>query len=237
MTFILDSGATETVITPPAARELGVRGFGPASMRKGKVRSVSVGKATARNLSVYIFDPPQALSLRLDKGINYCGILGYTFMSKFITTIDFKTPSIRFDSLNAAGPPAGQDAGKPGVHVIPFDLKNHLIYVNGRVDGKGPMTFIVDTGAAEVMILPKAAEALNLSATQNPAIKGVGFTTINHLSVGTASVQKVPAIIHSLPQETKSTPDYHGIIGYPFLSNFKVTINYKKKILILTKTD
>ena len=58
--FILDSGATETVVTPPAARRAGIAvGGGLAGM-------VAVGETAVTNLPVLVMDPPQALSLRLD---------------------------------------------------------------------------------------------------------------------------------------------------------------------------
>ena len=72
--FILDSGASQTLVTPPTASRLGIKSYRSISLLKGKIDSIAVGSAAVKNLTVYIYDPPQALPLRLNHGINYHGI-------------------------------------------------------------------------------------------------------------------------------------------------------------------
>lgn len=61
MPFILDTGATETVLTPAAAEKAGIRLMVTARqpIRKGTLRSIRVGKVEVKNLTVLIFDPPR----------------------------------------------------------------------------------------------------------------------------------------------------------------------------------
>lgn len=87
--FILDTGATETLVTPRVAKDLGLEVRGPsATQKKAIVQVLAVGDAVVSNLEVFVFDPPQALSLRIDRGVNYHGILGATFLSRYEVRLD-----------------------------------------------------------------------------------------------------------------------------------------------------
>jgi predicted aspartyl protease len=234
--LILDTGATETVLVPPVAVQLGLRGA-PVSARqmKSRVASLSVGGWEARDLPVYVFDPPQALPLRLDKGINYHGLLGYSFLSLFVTTLDYGRKTVRFTPVTEVPPTrAAVQAKRPGTLAIPFEVRQRLIHVRGTVNGKGPLTFLVDTGSAEMLIVPQTAKWLGL-ATVSPGggQPGVAFAQLARVTVGDAEVGDVPGIVHLLPGEQRAGANYHGILGYPFLSRFAVTINYRDRFLLL----
>ena len=223
--FIVDTGATETIVTPVTARAAGIviQPY-PGLQKKGFVGSLVTGRATVTNLEVYIFDPPQALSLRLDEGINYGGILGYTFLRRFVTTIDYPRHVVCFQ-LPAAG---NASPAASGEFTIPFRLVERLIHVNGRVNRGGPLTFLLDTGSAEALLVPPIAEQLKLNSTPLPSYPGARLTTLDQLSVGDATVSQMSAIIHRPPGERISGATYDGIVGYPFLSTFVVTIRYDK---------
>src|SRR3989338_6271722 len=58
-TLILDTGATKTVVTPPTARSLGIKGLSIGDGQEiAEIASLSVADASIRNFPVYIFDPP-----------------------------------------------------------------------------------------------------------------------------------------------------------------------------------
>lgn len=235
LTFIVDTGATETVLTPRAAQKIGlVRSRIPSNVNRKLAKSLSVGDATVRNISVFLMDPPQALSLRLDKGINYHGILGYTFLSRYLVTIDYKKKTMKLTPLSAVRRQrARRKPGEDGSHTVGFQVKDRLIYAGGEVNGRGPITFLVDTGAAETLLMPATAKALRIKAGKFPGHKNVGFTTLDSVSLGSAEVKKVPAIVHVIPQDKGKAVSYHGIIGYQFISNFVVSFNYRDRVLTL----
>jgi len=232
MSFILDTGATETVIVPSAATKAGIVSHRASPTQyKGTVESISVGSAEVNRLDVFVFDPPQALSLRLDKGINYSGILGYTFLSRFITTIDYGRSTVRLVPI--ASWPKDKWRIPAGAFVVPCQVAGGSILVRGAVNGRGPVTFVLDTGSAEVLIVPKVAQALGLAQSAAPEYPGVGFSRLERVALGQAGVVDVPAIVHSLPAERQAGYSYDGILGYPFLSHFKVTLNYRDRLLVL----
>jgi predicted aspartyl protease len=226
-TFILDSGATDTVLTPAAAGAAGVRR--PVTIlgrRRVVADALVVGGLTVSNLPVRVFDPPQALPLRLDHGLNYHGLLGYTFLTNFVTTLDYRARRVRFD----AGAGASGSA-QPGV---PLRVREGLTLVEARVNDVGPLTFAVDTGSAEVVLLPAAARRLRLAPVPSAAEPGVGFAALGRLAVGEAEVRNVPVVVHAAFAEDRSAPGYDGILGAPFLSNFVVTLDYRDRRLTLT---
>jgi len=232
-TLILDTGATETVLTPAAAERAGVKAAGSGGQRKGLVKSISAAGVTARNLTVCVFDPPQALSLRLDKGMDYHGILGYTFLSRFVTTIDYKRLRVRFVPTASYVREDEKTVAGAGKLVVPFQLNDDLIHAKAEVNGKTAVTFVIDTGSAEVVLLPQSAASLGIEAASLPGYEGIGHTTLDSISLAGARAFRVPVIIHAPPQERRSRPGYDGILGYPFLSNFVVTVNYRDKVLVL----
>ena len=229
--FILDTGATETVVTPPTARRVGIAGIAePGTVGHGTAKTIAVGDVSVSDVPVLVVDPPQALSLRLDKGINYGGILGYTFLSPQITTIDYRRQRVSF--MPAGSVSTRKSPAVAGAIEIPFIVREHLIHVTAFVNGRGPLTFLFDTGSAEVLLLPKAREALGLAAS-DPRSDGVRFATLERVKVGGAEVRKVPAIVQRPPQEGALGLTYDGILGHPFLSHFRVTINYNARLITL----
>ena len=229
--LILDTGATETVITPPVARRLGIKTVPvSASQRKGSVASLAVGTAAVSDLTVYVFDPPQAVSLRLDEGADYHGLLGYTFLSRFVTTLDYGRMQVSFAPLPAR--PARVRADGTDSNGVPFEIVEHLIRVPIRIDGSGPLRFLFDTGSAEVVLFPPTARALGFPAPP-PGDASPRFAEAKSISVGTAQMSGVKVVAAEIP-DARVTGNFQGIIGYPFLSRFAIAINYRDRVLRLT---
>ena len=230
--FILDSGASQTLVTPPTASKLGIKSYRSVSLLKGKVDSIAVGSANLNNLSVYIYDPPQALPLRLNNGINYHGILGFTFLSRFITTIDYLHGRVEFSALSEVPVVRRKRGKKDGAYLLPFTIKQGLIYVTGKINGV-TLRLLVDTGSAEVVILPGAAAKLKLVSPREVNRKSPAkFIKLDSVMLGDAEVRDIEAVIHRPAGERAISAGYDGIVGYPFLSKFKVTLNYRDRILI-----
>ena len=230
--FILDSGASQTLVTPPTASKLGIKSYRSISLLKGKVNSITVGAASLKNLSVFIYDPPQALPLRLNAGVNYHGILGFTFFSRFITTIDYPGKMVEFFALSDVPAMRKTRGSKDGGYLLPFTVKQGLIHVNGKINGV-TLRLLIDTGSAEVVILPRAASKLKLLSSREVNGKASPkFIKLDSVKLGDAEVKGIEAVIHRPAGERAINAGYDGIVGYPFLSKFKVTFNYRDRVLV-----
>ncbi len=235
-TFIVDTGATETVITPSTAERIGIPSMPWGSdQRVGTVESISLGEAMAKNLRVYIFDPPQALTLRLDSGIDYQGILGFNFLSQFLISIDYQAKKISLDSapLISQAETVGRDTFQ-----LPFELKDHHIHIQGRINDKGPIDFLVDTGAAQSVLIPKIARQLGI--TGKPLKHPENSSWAEHATIGLGhdlKAEDVPVLIFIPTTAAMYGISYDGILGYDFLSKFKVSIDYKNKVLIFSPSN
>jgi predicted aspartyl protease len=229
MLFIVDTGATETVITPPAARRAGLSGAAAAARQQvGTARSISVGPATVRDLPVFIFDPPQALSLRLDHGMDYSGILGHSFLSRFVTTIDYRQRRIRFQPPGETAP-----AHPSGAQRVPFRVVDRQILAEGFINGKGPLRMLVDTGSAEMIVLPDVARRLGIRGEAFENQPGAMFAVAEKVAVGPAVSARVPLVIYTPAQEWGRRLDYDAIVGTTFLRNYRVRIDYGQRMLTL----
>ncbi|MCK5528788.1 MAG: aspartyl protease family protein [Kiritimatiellae bacterium] len=228
--FILDSGASQTLVTPPTASRLGIKSYRSISLLKGKIDSIAVGSAVVKNLTVYIYDPPQALPLRLNQGINYHGIIGYTFLSRFITTIDYPFKKVTFSALSKVPAVRKKYGEKNGVYMVPFQVKQGLIHAKGEINGV-PLRLLVDTGSAEVVILPKVSVKLKLASSRGGAKAAPKFVTLDSVKLGGVEVKDIQAVIHSPVGEASLNSGYDAIVGYPFLSKFKITLNYRDHVL------
>lgn len=101
--FVVDTGASMTVISPAVARAVridqgGARGIatgatGNLQVRAAKLKSLKMGSGELKNINVAIMSlAPLNRASRLRLG----GILGYNVLRKFRITIDYKLKRILF---------------------------------------------------------------------------------------------------------------------------------------------
>lgn len=109
--FIYDTGASVTVIKSSTARKLGLKledvpGTGEGMLggllkwagltpRVTRVRSIALGEAGLDGFEAVVMDVPQADIPPALTGTKYYGIVGYHFISRFVTTLDYQKKTIR----------------------------------------------------------------------------------------------------------------------------------------------
>jgi len=86
--FFWDTGASVTVVKPACAEKFGLK-VGTAPFADAK--TIGVGKAVVQDLPIAVIEVPQAAMLTYD------GILGFNFISQFVTTLDYKKSTIRLE--------------------------------------------------------------------------------------------------------------------------------------------
>jgi hypothetical protein len=119
---------------------------------------------------------------------------------------------------------------------IPFTLGAPVL-VSAKINGGGPITLILDTGADRTMVAPSALSRLGISFEN--ALRGVvrGVTGasyaeavwVNSVEVGEARVGPLLIIVHEADLQ-----GVDGLLGRDFLANFNVTIDSKEKVVTLS---
>jgi predicted aspartyl protease len=110
-----------------------------------------------------------------------------------------------------------------------------LVLVDATLNGTGPFRFLIDTGSSTVSIATHVAEMSGV-VVQSPDLagySGVGgdYTfrngRVRSLEVAGREVQELSVSVAPLGDlaETVGTA-VDGILGYPFLSRFRLTIDY-----------
>jgi Aspartyl protease/PDZ domain len=131
------------------------------------------------------------------------------------------------------------DSGASAVG-IPFDFEDNSIFLRVRVNGSRPLRFIFDTGAGLTILNARTAKELGLKAS-GTTLKGsaVGGQVSGDVFRGvtlsvpgaTVSDQMVGAVsFDSVPCEMRSV---EGIIGYDFIKEFVVEIDYSRRVINL----
>lgn len=124
-------------------------------------------------------------------------------------------------------------------------LATKHLAVQAMIDGKGPFRLIFDTGSPVVLLNQKVAKEckLNDPNRKRPERKPgtwPGQIILNSMEVGGIKAEGVPAAVLDHPTlkaiEAMTGP-VDGIIGFPFYSRFKTTIDYSALKLGLTPTS
>ncbi|HKQ57032.1 MAG TPA: aspartyl protease family protein [Candidatus Eisenbacteria bacterium] len=248
--FILDTGAGTSLLSPRLAERLGITANG-AREGQGAAGKVSVSLATADSLAVggaRRAPMPIAITAELDRigaavGQPIDGDIGYDFLKAFRVTIDYRKRLVRLvqGSYEAAGPASllrTEVAFKLAGPVKP------LVLVPAFVNGRGPHTFVVDTGASATVISPRLADALQIASTAPETMTGAGGVmqaTVGRatsLVVGGAVLTDLSVVIADFLDDLSRTvgTTLDGIVGYNFLRNFRVTLDYPNGVLWLMKS-
>ena len=113
--------------------------------------------------------------------------------------------------------------------------------VEVEVNGLGPLRFILDTGASMTVITPAAAKAAGVKPTgQKPTAVGAGgqsparLAKLKSFRVGTHAARNLEVVLLNLSHVEKPLGiQLDGIIGYNFLRNCVLTIDYPHRMLYL----
>ncbi|MBV9957021.1 MAG: aspartyl protease family protein [Acidobacteria bacterium] len=143
------------------------------------------------------------------------------------------------DPLKPAKPPQiSFESGRSAVG-IPFEFLGNIILVKARINDSAPLKFIFDTGAGITVINELRAKNLGLQPKSKVEVNGIGGSLNGvllkevALSLGGARVtSQVTAglTFSTFPCEMQ---DIDGVIGYDFIKEFVVELDYKAQTISL----
>jgi predicted aspartyl protease len=236
--FILDTGAGTSLLSSDLAKKLKIKiistkegqsAGGKISVSLAKVDSLAVGQAKLDDVDVGIVD---LTHIGNTIGTKIDGDIGYNFLKHFRITIDYHDCEIRLDE-----PRRIQRLGRSSKAEVPMrlaSLAKPLLLVDVHANGDGPFQFAIDTGTSTTAIAPELAQQLGLKSspvgplTTGGAQVNVTAGTLESFKVGRAGVDDLVVVVAdffaTLSQAVGAKLD--GIVGYNFLRNFRVVMDY-----------
>jgi len=138
--------------------------------------------------------------------------------------------------LLASLPALAVSAGEP--ERVPFRLlTGGAIVVPVFVNGKGPLAFLLDTGASGSAILETQARELALPpVAQTTVVTAVGrhsrlVVRLGRVSLGTAEAADVLASVVPAARLDHAGIAIQGVLGQDFLSRFDYTLDYRGRCI------
>ena len=129
---------------------------------------------------------------------------------------------------------------------LPFDLVDNRVFVEARLNGRGPFHLLLDTGAGGVAISTDVAQQLGLQVGDAGEGQGVGEKTVHagetqiaRLQIGDLALADADANVMDLadaPQVFGAKP-FDGIIGLPVFERMVVKHDYVNRVLTFTAPD
>jgi hypothetical protein len=145
-----------------------------------------------------------------------------------VDAIDFDPPAepVAFD---APPPPADFrfPEGKASV-TVPLGVVNGHLYVDAKLDGKGPLRFMIDAGGPNV-IAAEAAQSLGLAVKPAATAGGPATVEVGTLDIGGLVLDKQTFASVPLAAAMKRVEDVDrsgGVTGYELLRRFPARIDY-----------
>ena len=243
--FILDTGASHCALSPGLSSTLGIApglekhavgAGGPVKLSFARVSAISVGSVQTEDVDVAVTGEIERIAAAI--GTEADGSLGFNFLKDFRLTLDYQRNIMRLDR-NA--PNGNQDGGQPA-SLTSFRLAapaTPLILAPVFVNGQGPFEFAVDTGASSTILAPGLARELGIQTVEvGPATGGGGQIRMFAGRVSSLAVGNAQALDHGVGVSeflemvsAAAGVKLDGIVGYNFLNQFQVTIDYPRSTL------
>jgi hypothetical protein len=246
-TFVLDSGG-DYIVTPEVAAVLAAKSSGSLQLQGvgsateaasfARVGSIAVGDALVRNQYALVL--PIATGFGVAEGMRIDGMLGYQFLARFLTTIDYANAKLTL-AMPSTLPAAAPDAAP-----MQFFLDGTIPRINVNV-GNVTVSAEVDTGNRAGLELTApflaAQPAIAAFAKTAPTVTGFGvggpsyarLGRIPTLQIGPYQLSNTVALFATSEKGALADPFNPANLGGAVLRRFTVTFDYPHKQLLLTR--
>lgn len=227
--FLLDTGASTTMIGTPLAQQLGLKGE-PIS-NDGLAYAVAGDDCPDMDAKLHNLPPLVINQVRVEelRGLEFSstlipedllGVVGMDFLRNFDIKLNPKTRQLQL--LNPSRLPPEDLA-----QAIPLQSRLGVMLAQVKINGKGPFTFMLDTGADTIFISEQLASKLAINPVSRRDIQVQGFcgledaeqARLEHISLLNHQQQNLEAVILSSPVLDLLQVD--GILGQSFLNQYQ----------------
>jgi len=243
--FILDTGAGTSLLSSELAKQLEVKVIGSkegqsaggkVSVSLAKVDALVVGETKLEDVDVGVVDLSH---IGTTVGAKIDGDLGYNFLKHFRVTINYRDCELRLED-----PKRVESFTRDAKTETPIRLASPakpLILVDVHANGRGPFQFAIDTGTSTSAITPELAKQLGIQTSP----VGAGTTggapvdfhagSLQSFQLGGAKIDNMAVVVADFFSMLNAAigAKLDGIVGYNFLRNYKVVIDYPGKTLTL----
>lgn len=227
--FLLDTGASTTLLSQALKQSLGVTGTPVPSHElsfavAGKdcpemtaarftLPNLVIGNAQVTGLEALQFD--QTL---IPEGAD--GILGMDILGQFALTIDPAAQQLKLSQPRSLSP-------AERLRAIPLQAKSGVMLAQVRINGAGPFEVLLDTAADGTFISPAVAEAVGISQDSQKPIQMLGFcgledaaiAQLNSASLNQHSQSALEAVITD--SSVLKMLGVDGVLGQNFLRRYQ----------------
>lgn len=167
------------------------------------------------------------------------GITGYDLVQDAIVIFDYKSPHFEMWQSDQF-PHRAEFKSKP----MPLEITNRYPFAEVIVNDKGPYRFLIDTGSMGTNVSIEIADHLNLVLGKEVTIRGgqvndaqiVHESSVSTIRVGHAIASNVKVLVKSCDvNSTHAGVKVDGVLGYEFLKEFSVALDYPKGNLWLSR--
>jgi predicted aspartyl protease len=243
--FIFDTGAGTSLLSTELAQQLNIKiigskegqsAGGKVAVSLAKVDSLVVGETKLDDVDVGIVDLSH---IGRTVGAKIDGDLGYNFLKHFRVTIDYRDSELRLDD-----PKRVESFARNAITEIAIRLANPakpLILVDVYANGRGPFQFVIDTGTSTSAITPELAKQLGVqtspvgAGTTGGAPVDFSAGSLQSFQLGGAKIDNMAVVVADFFTMLNAAigAKLDGIVGYNFLRNYKVVIDYQGETLTL----
>jgi hypothetical protein len=126
---------------------------------------------------------------------------------------------------------------------VPFRLLNNHIYVEATVDGKGPYTFIVDTGG-HTLLSPHLIKEVGLKPIGAAVTSGAGekhgttgFVHFGEIAIGGVRLLDQDGFATDIYDKAIEGIPVDGMVGYELIRRMVTSIDYGRHTITFTRPD
>jgi len=243
--FIFDTGAPHLVLNkkyfPKAPMLASIEGAGItggiSTVIQSRVNEIDFGGLAYENVHVDLID---LTHLEDRKGERIFGLLGINLFSRFEVIIDYENATLTFHQLGKKGARIIEDSltfFMDSLPAIELEISHKVIVVKGEINQKR-LRFCLDTGAETNVVNANLSKKIldGIEITRKVNVSGTGsqkaealLGNIKNLKIGSQEFSGLRTTVmnmNSISQVYGTTID--GMLGYDFLSQSKVAINFYK---------